>query len=142
MEDGKLRIPREGAVRKFLENVEQQIFSAEHAGKLDRKVRFVTERAGPALLPAGLTATEIAPGIDFEKNVLDRMDFRPHATGDIRLMGWTPFAPFARQGDASASAPSASGSSPHRLFPLKQTHVLADIDKGYLLRIWHSWIRT
>lgn len=40
-------------------------------------MRYVTERCVFALTEGGLELTEVAPGIDIERDILARMDFRP-----------------------------------------------------------------
>ena len=42
-----------------------------------RDVIFVTERAVFRLQPEGIELTEIAPGIDIQKHVIDQMEFTP-----------------------------------------------------------------
>ncbi|WP_164103873.1 acyl CoA:acetate/3-ketoacid CoA transferase [Candidatus Laterigemmans baculatus] len=76
-EDGRVRIVREGRVAKFVERVQQISFSGPVARELDRDVLFVTERAVFRLRPEGVELTEIAPGIDLERDVLERMEFAP-----------------------------------------------------------------
>ncbi len=76
-EDGRLIVVREGTINKFLNKVEQVGFSGRYALKAGKKVVYVTERAVFELTSEGLMLTEIAPGIDLEKEVLQYMEFRP-----------------------------------------------------------------
>ena len=77
VEAGKLRIVKEGSVRKFVKSVEQVSFSAARSRQVGQQVLYVTERAVFQLVPDGLELVELAPGIDLEKQVLAQMDFRP-----------------------------------------------------------------
>ena len=54
VEDGKLRIVKEGAVRKFVKNVEQVSFSAARSRQVGQQVLYVTDRAVFRLVPDGL----------------------------------------------------------------------------------------
>ena len=84
--EGKLEIVQEGQVRKFMNDVEQITFSSDFAHKKGQKVVYVTERAVFELRDGVFTLTEIAPGIDLEKDVLAHMDFRPAIAEDLKLM--------------------------------------------------------
>ncbi|PXW97659.1 propionate CoA-transferase [Sphaerotilus hippei] len=75
--DGQLRIVQEGRSRKFIGQVEQITFNGHDAARRGQEVVFVTERAVFHLRADGLELTEIAPGIDLERDVLAHMDFRP-----------------------------------------------------------------
>jgi propionate CoA-transferase len=77
VEGGKVRIIREGRIRKFMKNVEQICFSADRARQVGQKVLYVTERAVFKLVDGGIELIEIAPGIDLQTQVLDLMDFKP-----------------------------------------------------------------
>lgn len=77
IENGRLRIVREGAHRKFLSHVEQLSFSGTVASRRQHDVLYVTERAVFRLTSDGLELIEIAPGIDLESHVLSQLEFRP-----------------------------------------------------------------
>ena len=75
--DGELRIETEGRNRKFIQQVEQITFNGHDAALRGQQVIFVTERAVFHLRPEGIELTEIAPGIDLDKDVLAHMEFKP-----------------------------------------------------------------
>ncbi|MDP1651576.1 MAG: acyl CoA:acetate/3-ketoacid CoA transferase [Rhodocyclaceae bacterium] len=77
VEDGKLRILREGKAHKFVNEVEHRTFSGAEAWKRGQPVLYITERCVFRLGAEGLELTEIAPGIDLERDILSHMDFRP-----------------------------------------------------------------
>ncbi len=83
--DGRLRIVKEGRIPKFVEAVEQVSFSADYVRRMGREVVYVTERAVFRLTEEGLELVEVAPGIDVQTEVLDRMAFRP-VVRDVRPM--------------------------------------------------------
>ncbi len=77
VENGEMRIEREGRARKFVDEVEHRTFSGEYAAARGQPVLYVTERCVFTLTPAGLELTEVAPGIDIDRDILAQMDFRP-----------------------------------------------------------------
>lgn len=77
IDDGQLRIVKEGRARKFLKDVEQITFSGKYARMLSQPVLYVTERCVFQLTPGGLELIEVAPGIDIDRDILKLMDFTP-----------------------------------------------------------------
>jgi propionate CoA-transferase len=75
--DGILKIVQEGKTRKFINNVEQITFNGKLAALHEKPVYYVTERCVFKLRYNGLELTEVAPGIDIEKDILAHMDFEP-----------------------------------------------------------------
>lgn len=94
VDDGRLRIVQEGKVSKFVEQVVQVTFSGTLAAQQRKDVLYVTERCVFRLTSAGLTLTEVAPGVDIERDVLRHLPFRPHmdqpATMDVAIFASKP----------------------------------------------------
>jgi len=80
-----LRILRDARTPKFVAEVEHRTFSGRHAAAQGKEVIYVTERCVLALREDGLVLTEIAPGVDLERDVLAHMAFRPRIES-LRLM--------------------------------------------------------
>lgn len=95
IEDGKINIVKDGPYIKFKEQVEHITFSGEHSRSKKEKqtVFYITERAVFQLTEAGLTLIEIAPGIDLEKDILGKMEFKPAISPDLKLMDERLFRP-------------------------------------------------
>jgi propionate CoA-transferase len=77
IENGEVKILKEGRARKFLKFVEQVTFSGKYAQKREQPVIYVTERCVFQLKKEGLELIEVAPGIDIERDILAHMDFKP-----------------------------------------------------------------
>ena len=90
---GKLRIIREGKVKKFVEQVEHVTFSGEYALKKKQPVLYVTERCIFELTDAGMVLVEVAPGVDVEEHILAQMGFEPIVNGTPSLMDPRIFSP-------------------------------------------------
>ena len=86
IEDGVLRIVEDGTVSKFVREVEHRTFSGPHAAQRGQTVLYITERCVFTLTPAGVVLSEVAPGVDVQRDILAKMDFEPVMHGAPRLM--------------------------------------------------------
>ena len=84
--DGKLVIAKEGKAKKFIPEVEQVTFSGKYARSIQQPVLYITERAVFRLEQSGLVLTEIAPGVDLERDVLAQVDAKVIVSPNLRLM--------------------------------------------------------
>ncbi len=75
--DGHVRIAKDAKVHKFVREVEHRTFSGPVAAERGQPVLYITERCVFALTPEGLELTEVAPGIEIERDILAKMDFKP-----------------------------------------------------------------
>jgi propionate CoA-transferase len=93
VEGGRLRIEQEGATPKFVREVEHVTFSGRMARERGQEVTYVTERCVLRLEPDGLVVTEVAPGIDVRRDVLDRAEIPLRVSPDLREMDARLFSP-------------------------------------------------
>lgn len=93
LEDGKINIVKDSDVVKYVADVDQITFSGSYANETGQEVLYITERAVFKLTEQGLTLTEIAPGIDVEKDIFPLMGFKPAIAEDLKLMDARIFNP-------------------------------------------------
>lgn len=93
IENGRLNIVRDGKYVKFVNKVEQITFSGKDAVNKGQEVLYITERAVFKLTDKGIMLTEIAPGVDIQKNILDKMEFEPVISPDLKTMDPRLFEP-------------------------------------------------
>ena len=86
VENGQLNIRAHGKIAKFMDHVEQITFNGEMARREGREVLYITERCVFKLVPEGLMLIEVAPGVDIQTDILDRMDFKPIVPDDVKPM--------------------------------------------------------
>ena len=91
--DRRLTIASEGRHRKMLDRVGQLCFNGRYAGELGTRVTYVTERAVFRLIEGRLVLTEIAPGIDLEREVLALCPPGLAVASDLTLMDERLFDP-------------------------------------------------
>lgn len=79
-------ITKEGRIKKFVEKVPSRSFSVENSRAIGQEVMFVTERCVFTLGENGLLLTEIADGIDLQRDILDKLPFVPEVSADLKKM--------------------------------------------------------
>ncbi len=85
--DGKeVKIIREGSIKKILPEISTFGFSAKNAHNYGQEIMYITERCVLRLGENGLILTEIAPGIDLQKDILDQIEFPLEVSPDLKLM--------------------------------------------------------
>jgi propionate CoA-transferase len=77
IDDGRLRIDREGKHVKFVERLAQVTFNGELAARNEQDVLYVTERCVFRLTPDGIELVEVAPGMEIERDILRLLPFKP-----------------------------------------------------------------
>lgn len=83
---GKLTILKEGKTRKFVKKSEHITFSGVVGRERNQRVSYVTERCVITLEKDGLMVTEIAPGIDLQRDVLDQSEIPLFVSPDLKEM--------------------------------------------------------
>jgi acyl CoA:acetate/3-ketoacid CoA transferase len=93
VEDGALVIGKEGKVKKLVDEVEHVSFSGARAVAQGQDITYVTERCVLKLTAEGLAVTEVAPGVDLERDVLAQATFPLLMPTAPRLMDAALFRP-------------------------------------------------
>ena len=91
--DGRLVIEKEGRIAKIVDEVEQVSFSGRRAVEQGQDVTYVTERCVMKLTGNGLVVTEIAPGADMDKDVLQQAGTHLQVSPDLKVMDEALFHP-------------------------------------------------
>ena len=74
--DGRLRIRREGKVRKLIDQADDITYRLrDGVSERGQQALVITERAVFDVTAEGLKLTEIAPGVDIRRDVLDLVGF-------------------------------------------------------------------
>ncbi|MDG9668038.1 acyl CoA:acetate/3-ketoacid CoA transferase [Hahella sp. CR1] len=102
------------ATMKLVNNVEHLTFSGRYALERGQKVTYITERCVFRLRPDGLELTEIAPGVQIDRDILAHMGFRPRISPKLKIM---PIELF-RSGLMHLKLPFTGSASPPEVSPL------------------------
>jgi len=86
IENGSIKIEKEGKAKKFVDKVMQVTYSGEYGAEINQDVLYITERGVFKLVKGGIELIEIAPGIDLQKDILDQMEFKPFISDDLKTM--------------------------------------------------------
>lgn len=74
-------------IKKFKKQISQITYASKYSKKIKQEVLYITERAVFKVNDEGLlTLTEVAPGIDIEKDIINQMEFRPIISENLKLM--------------------------------------------------------
>jgi acyl CoA:acetate/3-ketoacid CoA transferase len=93
LSDGTLQIVKEGRFPKFVPEIEEVTYSGRRGVELGQHVTYITERCVIRLQPEGLTVTEIAPGVDLERDVLGQAGIPLRVSPDLKRMEARLFRP-------------------------------------------------
>jgi propionate CoA-transferase len=73
--DGRLKIEKEGKVKKLVLACEQISFSGHRALAQGQDVTYITERCVLKLTAEGVMVTEVAAGVELQSHILDQAEF-------------------------------------------------------------------
>ena len=93
VEDKRLHIDQEGAVQKLVPKVEHVTFSGRRARELGQHVTYVTDRCTLRLEQDGLVVTEIAPGVDLQRDILEQTKLELRVSPNLRTTDENLFHP-------------------------------------------------
>ncbi|WP_048161812.1 acyl CoA:acetate/3-ketoacid CoA transferase [Thermoplasma acidophilum] len=85
--DGRIFVNRTDSEKiKFVRKIALKVFSASEAMKQGQNVTYITERGVFRLTSDGLLLTEVAPGIDIDRDILGMMEYEVRISDDLREM--------------------------------------------------------
>ncbi|MDV5358160.1 CoA-transferase [Enterobacter asburiae] len=86
LKNGELKILREGKAKKIVNEVTHVTFSGKRAIEQGQQVMYVTERCVLELTTDGLVVTEIAPGIDLHRDILQQSETPLLISPNLKVM--------------------------------------------------------
>ena len=86
VKENGIKIIQDGPITKFVLDVYKISFSSYQASKYGQEIMYVTERAVFKLNGTELVLVETAPGIDIDKDILEKMEFKPQMATEIKEM--------------------------------------------------------
>jgi len=86
IENGRVTVRAHGKVSKFVRQLQQLTFNARAKGNRAELIEYVTERAVFRRAEHGLVVTETAPGIELQRDVIDRIPFPIAVAANAREM--------------------------------------------------------
>lgn len=84
--DGAVKVVSRGKVSKFVPRLQQLTFNARSRCNRAESLTYVTERAVFVRKETGLVLTEVAPGIDVRRDVLDEIPFSVSVDEHLKSM--------------------------------------------------------
>ena len=105
LKNGNLVVDKEGKQRKLVNAVQHITFSGPRAVRQGQDITYITERCVMKLTPKGIVVTEIAPGLDFERDLQSQSEFKLLAAPDMKVMDEALFAE-GKMGLALTAAPA------------------------------------
>ncbi len=86
LQDGEIRIPAASTGIKLVKNVEHLTFNGHYALQRGQQVKYFTERCVFQLTSAGVELTEVAPGVQIDRDILPYMKFKPLISPQLCVM--------------------------------------------------------
>ncbi len=88
MNENSLFINSEGSIKKAVSQVDQVTFSPILQHEKGQEIMIVTERCIFRVADNQVTLTEVAAGVDIQKNILELMDFKPLIADPLLTLNW------------------------------------------------------
>ena len=90
--DEGISIDQEGKIIKMVKEVQQISYNGKLALQRGQNMYFVTERAVFRLTENGPMLIEVAKGVDLQRDILDKMEFKPLIAEDLRQIPTTIYS--------------------------------------------------
>jgi len=93
VEEGKVHIEQEGKVIKLVRQVQHLTFNGALAVEKGQEVIYITERGVFRLKPEGMVLTEVAPGVEIERDITPVVQFGFKISEQLQEMDARLFRP-------------------------------------------------